>query len=41
MADVRAAIAAGTFAQFRQEFIAGFKPSQKILSAREAAKLDR
>jgi queuine tRNA-ribosyltransferase len=41
MADVRAAIAAGTFAEFRQEFIAGFIPSRKILSQREAAKLER
>jgi queuine tRNA-ribosyltransferase len=41
MADVRAALAAGTFAEFRREFIAGFVPSQKILSQREAAKLER
>jgi queuine tRNA-ribosyltransferase len=41
MADVRGAIAAGTFAEFRREFIAGFVPSQKILSQREAAKLER
>jgi len=41
MADVRAAIAAGTFAEFHREFIAGFVPSRKILSQREAAKLDR
>jgi queuine/archaeosine tRNA-ribosyltransferase len=41
MADVRAAIASGTFAEFRREFIAGFVPSQKILSQREAAKLER
>jgi len=41
MADVRAAIAAGTFAEFRREFIAGFIPSRKILSQREAAKLER
>lgn len=41
MADVRAAIAAGTFGEFRREFIAGFVPSQKILSARAAASLER
>ena len=41
MADVRAAISAGTFSEFRREFIAGFVPSQKILSQREAAKLER
>jgi queuine tRNA-ribosyltransferase len=34
MADVRAAIAAGTFAAFHREFIANFTPSQKILAAR-------
>ena len=41
MADVRAAIAAGTFSEFRREFIAGFVPSQRILSARAAASLER
>ena len=41
MADVRAAIAAGTFTEFRREFIAGFVPSQRILSARAAASLER
>jgi len=41
MADVRAAIAAGTFAEFRREFVAGFVPSRKILSARAAASLER
>ena len=34
MADVRAAIAAGTFNGFRREFIANYVPSQKVLSAR-------
>jgi queuine tRNA-ribosyltransferase len=34
MADVRAAIAAGTFAEFYREFIAHYVPSQKVLSAR-------
>jgi queuine tRNA-ribosyltransferase len=34
MADVRAALAAGTFAEFRREFIANYVPSRKILSAR-------
>jgi queuine tRNA-ribosyltransferase len=37
MADVRAAIAAGTFAEFRREFIAGYRPSHKVLLARAAA----
>ena len=37
MADVRAAIAAGTFAEFHREFIANFKPSEKIMAQREKA----
>ena len=37
MSDVRAAIAAGTFAEFHREFIANFKPSGKILAQREKA----
>jgi queuine tRNA-ribosyltransferase len=41
MTEARAAIAAGTFGEFHREFIAGFVPSKKILSAREAAKLER
>jgi queuine tRNA-ribosyltransferase len=41
MADVRAALAAGTFAEFYREFIAGYVPSRKVLSARAAAKLER
>jgi len=41
MADVRAALAAGSFAEFYREFIAGFVPSRKILSQREVAKLER
>jgi queuine/archaeosine tRNA-ribosyltransferase len=35
MSDVRAAIAAGTFAEFHREFIANFKPSGKILEQRK------
>ncbi len=34
MADVRAALAAGTFAEFRRDFVAGYIPSRKILLAR-------
>lgn len=41
MADVRAALAAGTFAEFYREFIANFVPSRKILSQREVARLER
>jgi queuine tRNA-ribosyltransferase len=41
LADARAALVAGTFGDFYREFIAGFVPSQKILSARAAAKLER
>jgi queuine tRNA-ribosyltransferase len=35
MNDVRAAIAAGTFAEFYREFIANYIPSQKVLSQRK------
>ena len=37
MSDVRAAIAAGTFAEFRREFIANFRPSEKVLEQRRKA----
>ena len=37
MADIRAAIAAGTFAEFRREFVANYIPTRKILLDREAA----
>ncbi|MCW5554409.1 MAG: tRNA guanosine(34) transglycosylase Tgt [Verrucomicrobiae bacterium] len=41
MADVRAALAAGTFADFHREFIANYVPSRKVLSARATAQLER
>ena len=41
MAEVRAAIAAGTFADFYREFIANYVPSKKILDARKAAESER
>lgn len=41
MEDARAAIAVGTFGEFYREFITGFTPSRKILSARAAAALER
>ena len=41
MADVRAAIAAGTFTEFYREFIANYVPSRKVLSARKAADNER
>jgi hypothetical protein len=34
MADTRAHLAAGTFAEFYREFIAHYTPSRKVLSAR-------
>ena len=37
MADARAAIAAGSFAEFRREFVANYRPTQKVLLARAAA----
>lgn len=41
MADVRAAIAEGRFAEFQREFVANYVPSRRILSARAAALLER
>lgn len=41
MADVRAALTAGTFAEFHREFIANYVPSRKVLSARATAQLER
>ncbi len=40
MADIRAAIANGTFADFRRQFAAEYVPTQKVLLARAAA-IDR
>ncbi len=39
MADLRAHLAAGTFGVFRQEFIANYVPTRRVLGARAAAKL--
>jgi queuine tRNA-ribosyltransferase len=36
MSDIRAHIAAGTFAEFRREFVAHYVPSRKILATRGA-----
>src|SRR5277367_2497093 len=41
MTEVRAAIAAGVFADYHRNFIANYKPSQKILAARKAASDER
>jgi queuine tRNA-ribosyltransferase len=38
MADVRAAIANGTFAEFRRDFVAQYVPSRKVLLAREESR---
>ena len=35
MADIRRHLAAGTFDQFRREFVAGYAPSQRVLLSRE------
>jgi len=35
MADVRAHIGAGTFSEFRREFIANYRPTEKVLLARQ------
>jgi queuine tRNA-ribosyltransferase len=34
MADIRAHIAAGTFAEFRRDFVANYVPSQRVLATR-------
>ncbi len=34
MQDIRSHLAAGTFGQFREEFIAGYRPTRKVLAAR-------
>jgi queuine tRNA-ribosyltransferase len=44
MADMRAHLAAGTFSEFRREFIANYRPTEKVLLARQlhaAAKQER
>lgn len=38
MADMRAAIGAGNFGEFRREFVANFVPSARILKAREESR---
>ena len=39
MADIRRHLAAGTFGEFRKEFVGGYVPSQKVLSARILASI--
>jgi queuine tRNA-ribosyltransferase len=39
MREIRAAISAGTFAEYRKEFIATYVPSQRVLARRAAAGL--
>jgi len=41
MTEARAAIAAGTFAEYYRNFIANYKPSQKVLAARKLASEER
>jgi queuine/archaeosine tRNA-ribosyltransferase len=36
MAEMRAAIATGAFAEFRREFVANYVPTKKVLLARAA-----
>ena len=35
MADARVHLAAGTFAEYYREFIANFKPSERVLAQRK------
>ena len=39
MEEIRTHLAAGTFGEFRREFIGNYRPSQKVLTARQAAGL--
>ena len=39
MADMRAHIAAGSFAEFRREFVANYVPSEKVLATRGQTKV--
>jgi queuine tRNA-ribosyltransferase len=41
MTEIRAAIAAGAFADYYRNFIAQYKPSQKVLAARKASSDER
>src|SRR5580658_2269567 len=41
MADARAHLATGTFAEFYRDFIANYVPSKKVLDARKAAENER
>jgi queuine/archaeosine tRNA-ribosyltransferase len=34
MADIRAALANGTFAEFRRAFLANYRPTRRVLMAR-------
>ena len=36
MAEIRAHLAAGTFGEFRREFVANYTPTLKVLAARQA-----
>jgi queuine tRNA-ribosyltransferase len=41
MAEVRAHLAAGTFAAFRRDFIARYQPTRRVLAGRQLAALER
>ena len=41
MAEIRAHLAAGTFSEYRRQFVARYVPTQKILAARRAAAQER
>jgi queuine tRNA-ribosyltransferase len=41
MANARMALMAGTFEEFRREFVTNYVPSRRVLSARAAATLER
>jgi queuine tRNA-ribosyltransferase len=37
MEDIRRSLAAGTFGEFRREFVAGYVPTRKVLEGRVAS----
>jgi queuine/archaeosine tRNA-ribosyltransferase len=41
MADIRQHIAAGTFAEFRRAFVAGYVPTRRVLAGRSLAWVER
>jgi queuine tRNA-ribosyltransferase len=41
MADIRAHLAAGSFGEFRREFVAHYVPTRRVLAARQGHGIER